>query len=48
MIGRELPKLIEGEGFGIIENCGGTMLLEDIMKAFEIKKCENYEMYSNW
>lgn len=28
--GKELPKVIEGEGFGIIEDCGGTMGLEDI------------------
>ena len=46
--GKELPKVIEGEGFGIIEDCGGTMGLEDIKKAFEIKKGEDYEMYSNW
>ena len=45
---RDLPRVIEGEGFGIIENCGGTMGLEDIKKAFEIKKGEDYEMYSNW
>lgn len=46
--GRDLPRVIEGEGFGIIENCGGTMGLEDIKKAFEIKEGEDYEMYSNW
>ena len=36
--GKDLPRVIEGEGFGIIEDCGGTMGLEDIKKAFEIKK----------
>ena len=46
--GRELPRVIEGEGFGVIEDCGGTMGLEDIKKAFEAKKGEDYEMYSNW
>ena len=46
--GRELPRVIEGEGFGIIEDCGGTMGLEDIRKAFQIKKGEDYKMYSNW
>lgn len=35
---RDLPRVIEREGFGIIEDCGGTMGLEDIKKAFEIKK----------
>lgn len=46
--GRELPRVLEGEGFGIIENCGGAMGLEDIKEAFEIKKGEDYEMYSSW
>ena len=46
--GRDLPRVIEGEGFGIIEDCGGTMELEDIREAFKIKKGEDYEMYSNW
>lgn len=45
---KDLPRVIEGEGFGIIEDCGGTMGLEDIRKAFEAKKGEDYEMYSNW
>ena len=48
ILGKDLPRVIEGEGFGIIEDCGGTMGLEDIQKAFEIKKGEDYEMYSNW
>lgn len=46
--GKELPRVIEGEGFGIIEDCGGTMGLEDIKKSFEIKRGKDYEMYSNW
>lgn len=46
--GKDLPRVIGGEGFGIIENCGGTMGLEDIRKAFQVKKGEDYEIYSNW
>ena len=46
--GKDLPRVIDGEGFGIIEDCGGIMGLEDIRKAFKIKKGEDYEMYSNW
>ena len=46
--GKELPRVIEGEGFGIIEDCGGVMGLEDIRKAFKYKKGKDYEMYSNW
>ena len=46
--GKDLPRVIEGEGFGIIEDCGGTMGLEDIKEAFKTKKGEDYEMYCNW
>lgn len=46
--GKDLPRVIEGEGFGIIEDCGGTRGLKDIKEAFEIKDGEDYEMYSNW
>lgn len=46
--GKDLPRVIEGEGFGIIEDCGGTCGLEDIKKAFKTKKGERYEAYSNW
>lgn len=46
--GKDLPRVIEGEGFGIIEDCGGIMGLEDIREAFKSKKGEDYEMYSNW
>lgn len=46
--GKDLPRVIEGEGFGIIEDCGGTMGLEDVREAFKFKKGEDYEMYSNW
>lgn len=45
---KDLPRVIEGEGFGIIEDCGGIMGLEDIRKAFAVKKGEDYEMYCNW
>ena len=46
--GKELPKVIAGEGFGIIENCGGVMGLEDIKNAYKSKSGEDYERYSNW
>ena len=46
--GKDLPRVIEGEGFGIIEDCGGTGGLEDIREAFKVRKGEDYEMYSNW
>lgn len=46
--GKEFPKVIEGQGYGIIENCGGTWGLEEIKKAFALKKGEEYENYSEW
>lgn len=46
--GKDLPRVIEGEGFGIIEDCGGVMGLEEIREAFEMKQGEDYEMYCNW
>lgn len=43
-----LPEVIDGEGFGIIENCGGTWGLADIVKAFHNKKSKSYKEYSDW
>lgn len=30
------------------QKCGGTIGLENIKRAFEIKNGEDYKMYSNW
>ena len=46
--GRDLPRVLEGEGFGIIEDCGGIGGLEDIREAFKEKKGEIYEVYRDW
>ena len=46
--GRDLPRVLEGEGFGIIEDCGGVGGLEDIREAFKEKKGEIYEVYRDW
>lgn len=46
--GWELPRVIEGEGYGIIEDCGGTGGLMRIAKAFKKKKGEGYEEYRCW
>lgn len=38
----ELPRVLEGEGYGIIEDCGGTGGLEEISKAYiKRKKAHN-------
>lgn len=46
--GKEFPRVIEGQGYGIIEDCGGTGGLEEIRKAFSSKKGNEYENYSEW
>lgn len=46
--GKELPRVLEGEGFGIIEDCGGIWGLEEIAKAFQQKKGNEYEHFSGW
>lgn len=46
--GSNLPKVFEGEGFGIVEDCGGTGGLEDITKAFKKKSGKAYQEYCDW
>ncbi|MCR5762129.1 MAG: plasmid pRiA4b ORF-3 family protein [Treponema sp.] len=44
----ELPHIKEGEGLGIIEDCGSIFGLESIVKAFKKKKGKDYEAYKEW
>ena len=44
----ELPRVLEGEGFGIIEDCGGVGGLEKLAKAFKKKKGRQYDEYREW
>ncbi len=46
--GKLLPRVLEGEGFGIIEDCGGVGGLERLAKAFQKKKGREYEEFSEW
>lgn len=46
--GRELPRVLAGEGYGIIEDCGGIMGLENLAKAYEKKKGAAYREYVEW
>jgi len=39
--GKELPRVLDGEGYGIIEDCGGTGGLKEIEKAFKKKKAHS-------
>ena len=46
--GRLLPRVLEGEGFGIIEDCGGTLGLTNLVKAFKKKRGKAYNQYREW
>jgi hypothetical protein len=46
--GKLLPRVLEGEGYGIIEDCGGVSGLEKLAKAFKKKKGEEYNTYREW
>lgn len=45
---KKLPCIIAGEGFGIIEDCGGIWGLMDIAAAYEEGSGEEYDNYVEW
>lgn len=46
--GSALPRVLEGAGFGIVEDVGGVWGLGDLVKAFGKKKGDTYDQYSEW
>ncbi len=46
--GKELPRVLAGEGYGIIEDCGGTGGLEELAKVFKVRKGSRYKELSEW
>lgn len=46
--GKDLPRVLVGSGYGIIEDCGGPYGLEELAKAFKKKKGPQYEDYCSW
>jgi hypothetical protein len=44
----DYPRVIDGEGYGIIEDCGGVWGLGDIVKAFQDKKGKMYNEFSHF
>jgi len=46
--GKELPRVLEGEVYGIIEDCGGPGGLEEIAKAYRKKQGLQYQEYCEW
>ena len=48
LAGNELPRVLDGAGFGIVEDVGGSHGLEDFTKAFKKKKGADYKQYCEW
>lgn len=46
--GRLLPRVLEGKGYGIVEDCGGASGLANLAKAFKKKKGSAYNEYRQW
>jgi len=44
----DLPRVLEGKGFGIVEDCGGVWGLEELAEAFKEKKGDGYEQFRDW
>ena len=44
----DFPRVLEGAGFGIIEDCGGVPGLADLSAAFKKKSGKAYKEYSEW
>lgn len=44
----DLPRVLAGQGYGIIEDCGGIYGLTSIMQAYRDKEGEDYDMYREW
>ena len=44
----DFPRVLEGAGYGIIEDCGGVPGLADLSAAFKKKSGKAYKEYSEW
>jgi len=44
----EIPRILAGKGYGIIEDCGGVWGLAEMAEAFKVRSGEKYEMYREW
>jgi hypothetical protein len=48
LLGKDLPRVLDGKNFGIIEDVGGTWGLGEFVQAFKEKKGEEYEHFRSW
>jgi hypothetical protein len=46
--GRELPRVLEGAGYGIVEDCGGAPALQELARAFKKRRGKTYKEFSEW
>jgi hypothetical protein len=44
----ELPRVLKGKGYGIVEDCGGVGGLADLVEAFKMKTGDRYEQLVEW
>jgi hypothetical protein len=44
----ELPRVIKGKGFGIVEDCGGISGLEEIVEGLKTGKVEYWKNRKRW
>jgi hypothetical protein len=44
---KSLPRVLEGEGFGIMEDCGGVYALSDLVDALTQKRAMSIRNYPN-
>ena len=44
----DFPRVLEGAGFGIIEDCGGVPGLGELAAAYKKKSGKAYKEYSDW
>jgi len=45
---RELPRVLAGEGYGIVEDCGGVWGLAEIAKGLQTGQAEDWEDQKPW
>jgi hypothetical protein len=44
----DLPRVLEGARYGIIEDCGGLYGLERLAQAYSLKSGSDYEYWKDW